>query len=133
MLHKRVMIVDPSMYSRSVLSHILKSRGYSVCYEAKTGDDAIEMYGQVRPDFVLVEAQMPGRDGVATIKQLCKTHEDCLVFLCASSGQRGHISAALSAGAADFIPKPFNERSVVRTLVNASVTKSAEPKEESES
>lgn len=117
MAHRRIMIVDPSLYSRAVLSNILYSHGYSVCFEARNVKEALENYEKARPDFVLVEAQMPDSDGVATIRSLCREFEECRPMLCAGSGQRSLVCAAMSAGAVDFIPKPYNERTVIRTLM----------------
>lgn len=116
MAHRRVMIVDPSLYSRAVLSNILHSHGYSVCFEARNAKEALENYEKARPDFVLVEAHMPDTDGVATIRALCRQFDGCRPMLCAGRGQRSLVCEALSAGAVDFIPKPFNERAVIRTL-----------------
>jgi two-component system chemotaxis response regulator CheY len=110
------MIVDPSMYNRMVLSNILGMNGYSVCYEASSGNDAVANYERTRPDFVLVEAQMPGLDGVATIGELCRTFDGCQAVLLAAAGQRAYVCEAMSAGAVDFIVKPLNDRRVVSTL-----------------
>ena len=113
---KRVMIVDPSLYSRMVLRNILASAGYSVCYEASSGADAVAKYEKTNPDVVLVEAQMPDMDGVATITELCRNHLGCQVLLMAAAGQRSRVCEAMSAGAVDFIPKPINERRVTTAL-----------------
>ncbi len=120
MAKKRIMIVDPSMYSRMVLSGILQSHGYSVCCEVSDPDEAVKCYDKTRPDVVLVEAQMPGKDGVAVIRELCREFEGCQALLCAASGQRGDVCAALGAGAVDFLAKPYSERAVVRTLLRLS-------------
>lgn len=116
MAHKRVMIVDPNMYSRMVLNNILVTNGYSVCYEASSGADAIANYEKARPDLVLVEAQMSDRDGVATISELCRKYLGCQTVLLASAGQRSSVCQAISAGAMDFIAKPINDRRVLSVL-----------------
>lgn len=113
---KRVMIVDPSLYSRMVLKNILATTGYSVCCEASGGAEAVLKYDKTRPDVVLIEAQMPGMDGVATITELCRTYDGCQALLLASAGQRGRVCEAMSAGAVDFIAKPVNERRVATAL-----------------
>jgi DNA-binding NtrC family response regulator len=116
LLNKRVMIVDPNLYNRMVLNHILITNGYSVCYETSTGADAIEHYEKARPDLVIVEAQMVDRDGIATISELCREFLGCQALLMASAGQRSHVCAAMSAGAVDFIAKPISDRRVIATL-----------------
>ncbi len=113
---KRVMIVDPSLYNRMVLSNILVTSGYSVCCEASSGFDALQKYEKARPDIVLVEAQMSDMDGVATITELRRKDIDCQILLLAGAGQRTAVCEALSAGAVDFIPKPVNERRVATAL-----------------
>ena len=113
---KRVMIIDPSLYSRSVLSNILVTHGYSICYEAASGKDAVANYEKARPDLVLVEAKMKDRDGVAVIIELVSKFPGCRTVLCAGSGQRSQICAAMSVGAVDFLAKPYSERGVVNTL-----------------
>lgn len=110
------MIVDPSLYSRMVLRNILETNGYSVCSEASSGAEALQKYEKARPDLVLVEAQMPDKDGVTTITELCRTYLGCQTILLAASGQRTRVTEALSAGAVDFIAKPLNERRVAATL-----------------
>ncbi len=113
---KRVMIVDPSLYSRMVLKSILATSGYSVCCEVASGKEALQKFEKVRPDMVLVEAQMPDMDGVATITELRRADTDCQILLLAGAGQRATVCEALSAGAVDFIPKPINERRVTAIL-----------------
>jgi two-component system chemotaxis response regulator CheY len=110
------MVVDPSLYSRMVINNILVSNGYSVCYEASSGFDALAHYERARPDVVLVEATMADQDGVATITELCRTHLGCRAIIMASAGQRSDVCQALSAGAVDFISKPINDRRVLSTL-----------------
>lgn len=104
------------MYNRMVLNNILVTNGYSVCYEASSGADAIANYEKTRPDLVLVEAQMPDRDGVATITELCRNFLGCQAVLLASAGQRSYVCEAMSAGAVDFIAKPVSDRRVLSTL-----------------
>lgn len=113
---KRVMIVDPSLYSRMVLRNILATSGYSVCCEASSGAEAVQKYGRTRPDVVLIEALMPGMDGVQTITELCRAYDGCQALLLASAGQRGRVCEAMSAGAIDFIAKPVTERRVAMAL-----------------
>lgn len=113
---KRVMIVDPSLYSRMVLRNILAGAGYSVCCEVPSGAEALAKYEKANPDLVLIEAHMPGMDGVATITELCRNYMGCQALILASAGQRAEVCEALSAGAVDFIPKPLNDRRVATAL-----------------
>lgn len=114
---KRIMIIDPSLYSRMILGDILRRYRYGVCYEASSCKDALAHYESVKPDLVLVEANMRDKDGVATIQALRHEFGQCRAVICASWGQRSQINAALSAGAIDFIAKPYTDRGVLKTLL----------------
>jgi len=114
--NKRVMIIDPSLYSRMVLSDMLTTHGYSVCCETGSGKDALANYEKARPDLVLVDAKTADRDAIAVIMDLVSKFPGCQTLFCAGSGQRSQICAAMSAGAVDFLAKPYSERGVINTL-----------------
>lgn len=113
---KRVMIVDPNMYSRMVLKNIVSTTGHTVCCDVSNGAEALRRYEKARPDVVMIEAQMPDMDGVATVTELCRNYPGCQTVLLASAGQRARVCEALSAGAVDYIPKPVSERRVAAAL-----------------
>lgn len=114
----RVMIVDDSMRARLELRDLLLSHGFSVAGEASNGEAAIEMYERIRPDVIMVDAQMPGMDGVCTIREIRYRDPDALMILCASSGEKSSVIEAMSAGASDFCPKPYVPRRVVTVIRN---------------
>lgn len=118
---KRIMIVDDSMYARLELRNLLLSHGYAVAGEASNGRDAIDMYDRVKPDLVIVDAQMPDMDGVCTIRKIRLLDPNALLLVCASSGERGIAMEAISAGAVDFCVKPYVDRAVTNTIRRALV------------
>lgn len=113
---KRVMIVDDSMRWRMELRDVLACHGYSVVAEASGGRQALDMYERISPDLVMVDAAMPDMDGVTTIRQIKYKFPDAILVLCASNGERGTITEAMTAGAADFCTKPYVPRTVLGIL-----------------
>jgi two-component system chemotaxis response regulator CheY len=87
-----------------------------VCGESNSGDDAIENYERARPDVLIVAATLPSMDGIATIIKLKHKYPNASAMLAASAGQRSVVVEAISAGAVDFIAKPFAARRVIATL-----------------
>ena len=113
----KVLVVDPSLYSRMVLKNMLSCIGYSVC-EASSGAQAIERYAKRRPDVVMVDANAKDMDGAQAIEQMSRDDPRLVAVICASAGQRGVVSQAFSAGAAGFCPKPYREKNVKDALRN---------------
>lgn len=110
------MIVDNSLYTRLILRDLLLSHGYSVVAEASSGKQALELFDKARPDAVIVDAAMPDMDGIATTRELKREYPDAVVFLTAAHGERSAVVQALSAGAVDFIAKPYAPKRVIQTL-----------------
>lgn len=116
-MSKKVLVVDPSLYSRMILKDMLACIGYSVC-EAATGAQAIETYKKLRPDLVMVDANAKDMDGAKTIEWMRRDDPTVVAIICASAGQRSVVSQAFSAGATAFCAKPYREKSVKDALRN---------------
>jgi two-component system chemotaxis response regulator CheY len=113
------MIVDDSLHSRLILRDLLMSHGFSVVGEASNGGQAIELYEQINPDLVMVDARMPDMDGVCAIREILHRNPEALTIVCAGSGEKTSVVEAMSAGAVDFCAKPYVPRRVVSTLRRA--------------
>lgn len=116
-MRKKVLVVDPSLYSRMILKDMLSCIGYSVC-EASSGAQAIEAYKKARPDLVMVDANAKDMDGAKAIEWMRRDDPTLVAIICASAGQRGVVSQAFSAGASAFCAKPYREKSIKDALRN---------------
>jgi CheY-like chemotaxis protein len=116
-MRKKVLVVDPSLYSRMTLRDMLACIGYSVC-EASTGAQAIEACKKLQPDVVMVDANARDMDGAKAIEWMRRDDPTVVAVICASTGQRTVVSQAFSAGAAGFCAKPYREKNVKATLRN---------------
>ena len=116
-MRKKVLIVDCSLYSRMILSHLLSCNGYSVC-EASSGAQAVEKYKKLLPDVLMVDANAKDMDGAQIIENVRREHPNVVAVICASAGQRGVVSQAFSAGASGFCAKPYTEKAVKDALRN---------------
>ena len=98
-----------------VLRDMLMAAGYSVC-EARTGRQALDDYDRLRPDIVMVGANMRETDGATAIEALRRQDPSLIAIICASAGQRSAVSQALDAGASALCPKPYREKAVRHVL-----------------
>ncbi|WP_411334993.1 protein-glutamate methylesterase/protein-glutamine glutaminase [Metabacillus indicus] len=103
-----VLVVDDSAFMRKLIAGFLNESG--TCYAAGTarnGEDALEKVKALNPDVVTLDIEMPGMDGLQTLKRIMEgTPKPVIMF--SGMTQRGAdlTIQSLQMGAVDFIPKP---------------------------
>lgn len=105
----KVMICDDAMFIRGALSKIVTDGGHQVVAEAGNGNEALEMYKLYRPDIVLMDITMPEIDGIQATKNIIAVDADAKIVMVSAMGQMEKVVEAITAGAKDFIVKPFDE------------------------
>lgn len=112
-----VLICDNEEPLRALVLGSLKGRGYAFA-EARDGDEALELARRLRPDLILLDMIMPGRDGLTVLAALRADHElarTAVIMLSASTG-RAERDAAAEAGVDRFITKPFSPFELVAVV-----------------
>lgn len=104
---KKILIVDDAMFMRNIIRKILKEDGYTQVWEAQDGEHAMELFREISPDLVLLDITMPGRSGLEVLEEILGLAPEAKVIMCSAVGQEMMIQKALTAGALDFIVKPF--------------------------
>ena len=112
---KRGIIVDDATVMRMRLRDILQTR-YEVVGEAENGARAVELYTQLRPDFVTMDITMAEMNGMEALKSLVSKFPDAKVVMVSAMGQKTMVFEALSQGARDFIIKPFDPDRVLMAI-----------------
>ncbi len=90
--------------------------GFAVVGEAGSGEDAVEIVGEVLPDVVLMDIQMPGIGGIEATRRICAHHPDCAVLMLTMYGEDEFVLAALRAGARGYLLKGAQQADVIRTI-----------------
>ncbi len=109
---KRGLIVDDATVMRMRLRDILQAR-YEVVGEAENGAKALELYGQLKPDFVTMDITMAEVNGMQALKSIITQYPDAKIVMVSAMGQKSMVFEALSQGAKDFIIKPFDPERVL--------------------
>jgi CheY-like chemotaxis protein len=82
-------------------------------FEVETASNGTEALALVKegsvPDVVLLDMQMPGIDGLRTLRQLRKLHPELKVIMCSGVDDRRKIRRAASLGAQAYILKPIQQ------------------------
>ena len=115
-MSKRILITDDALFMRVTLKNILTQQGYEIVGEAENGTQAVQLYGELKPDLVTMDITMPELDGIQALKQIKAVDPDAKVVMCTAMGQKNMVVEAIQAGAKDFIVKPFQPDRVVEAL-----------------
>ncbi|HET8653903.1 MAG TPA: response regulator [Longimicrobiaceae bacterium] len=106
---KTILVVDDSATIRAAIRRILEPMGYQV-REASDGAQALE-YCRAHQDLdaILLDIDMPVLDGIGFLAQLRESGgAQPPVVMCTAHNSIGQIERALSAGASEYIMKPFD-------------------------
>lgn len=101
----RVMLVDDHPIVREGLAAILQRRGIDIVAEACDGDEAVQMYGQTRPDVALMDLRMPKLSGVDAIAAIRRQYPDAKILVLTTYDTDHDIYSAMRAGARGYILK----------------------------
>jgi DNA-binding NarL/FixJ family response regulator len=112
----RVILSEGEALVRAGLRALLEEDGtVTVVGEAATGEEAVDLAGQHRPDVVLLDAGLPGLDSVETTRRLL-ADTGVPVMLLANSEADEHTFAALRAGASGVVLKDTEPSELVRAV-----------------
>jgi len=113
---KKALIVDDAAIIRLMLTNFFEKHGMEVVGEAKTGDEALEIYKTCNADVITMDITMPGLDGISTIKGIMRINPRARVIVVSALGHQSKIQQALSAGAQDYVVKPIKEDRLVAAV-----------------
>ena len=103
----RCLIADDSEFARKNIGKIIASLGGTIIGEAIDGNEAVTMYGRLRPDLVLMDVTMPELDGVSALRMILAMDEAAKVIIVSAVGHKDMIRKALCIGAKHYVTKPY--------------------------
>ena len=111
MTHK-ILIVDDSKLARMAVARALNNLypQWSRC-EAATADEALKCIGENAPDIVLLDFNMPGKDGLTLASELRHSHPKINVAVVSANQQAEVVTRTREAGAT-FLAKPLTEKAL---------------------
>ena len=125
-----ILIADDEEDVRGLVSTNLRRAGFST-EEAADGLAALEQVQRHKPDAIVLDVMMPGRDGYrvcAELRSESGTRHIPIIMLTAKSGTQDRITG-LERGADDYLPKPFSPKELV-LRIRALLRRSSPPKVE---
>jgi two-component system nitrate/nitrite response regulator NarL len=106
----RVLLADDHKLFRQGMTSLMRTREdlVEVVGEAETGEEAVEMTGQLHPDVVLMDIYMPQMDGLQAAKEIRSLFPDVAIVMLTSSERDGHLYEAVRLGVSGYLLKSLD-------------------------
>jgi two-component system, OmpR family, KDP operon response regulator KdpE len=114
----KLLVVDDDPSVRRTLHTTLYSLGFDIG-EANTGEEAIALCRIVRYEAVLLDINMPGKDGIETCRELRRLLPRIAIIMLSVNDDHERKIEALEAGADDYVTKPFHMRELTARIRSA--------------
>lgn len=113
----RALIVDDSRFMRTYLRGLLQDRGMD-CVEAGDGQEGLErLHAGPAFDLALIDWNMPVMNGLEMLKRMrAGNHAELRAIMVTTEGEKENILRALSAGADEYLMKPFDRQALSEKL-----------------
>ena len=110
-LKGKVLIVDDDAALAEMLTIVLRNEGFEpvVC---ATGDRALPMMREHRPELVLLDLMLPGKDGIDVCREI-RAESGVPIVMLTAKNDTVDVVLGLESGADDYIVKPFKPKELV--------------------
>lgn len=116
--NKSILIVDDEPSMRKNISDLLSPLGYQIL-EAGNGDAGMMMFVQKKPDVIILDINLPGKNGLEVLKEIRAISVDTPVIIFTAFGTSERAIEAMKLGAFDYLEKPFELDEFVLTVERA--------------
>jgi two-component system response regulator MtrA len=110
----RVLVVDDDTSLAEMLTIVLRNEGFDsrVCSD---GDNAIRVVRDYRPDVVLLDLMLPGKDGIDVCREI-RTESTVPIVMLTAKNDTVDVVLGLESGADDYIVKPFKPKELIARI-----------------
>ena len=107
----RVLVVDDDTALAEMVGIVLKGEGFEAVL-CDNGDDALDAFHRHRPDLVLLDLMLPGKDGIEVCR-LIRAESGVPIVMLTAKSDTVDVVLGLESGADDYVPKPFKPKELV--------------------
>ena len=113
----KILVVDDAYFVRIKIQNFLEELGHEV-FEAANGNLGLAVFDEIHPDLTFCDVTMPEMDGLTFLKTLLAKYPDAKVIMLTSASDQSLIMEALTAGAKNFLIKPFDEDKAIEVITS---------------
>lgn len=100
----KLLIVDDNSETRKLIRNIMKPHGHAIV-ESENGYDAVELYAVHKPDYVLMDIEMEGMDGIKATEAIKAEYPEARIIIVTMFDDARLRTAAAHAGADGYVLK----------------------------
>ncbi len=109
-------VVDDREDQREAIKAILSKGGFECIGEAADGESGADLYFEALPDFVIMDIDMPGVDGIEGARMILEDDPDAFIIMASGFGMQSKVIEAINLGAADWFMKPYDKEAVLAKM-----------------
>lgn len=113
----RVMIVDDSKISRTILANHLSKTNFEVVAMAADASEAIKLYQEYNPEIVTMDMNLPDADGIECSKKIRGIDPDAKIVMISAMKDASLVAQGRAAGISAFLQKPVSTNDIIDTLM----------------
>jgi len=110
----RILVVDDDAALAEMLTLVLRNEGF-LSQIVTRGDDAMSAFRALRPDVVLLDLMLPGKDGIDVCKEI-RAESGVPIVMLTAKGDTVDVVVGLESGADDYVVKPFKPKELVARI-----------------
>lgn len=112
-----VLVADDHPLVRSGIAQLLTEQGdFDVVGQAANGEEAIKLAGELSPDVVVMDIEMPGIDGLEATRQIKTARPTTCILVLTIHDDDEYVAALLDAGAAGYLLKSVYGEELVQAI-----------------
>jgi two-component system response regulator AtoC len=113
-----ILVLDDEALTLRTISRALRDEGFEV-FVAMTGEEALKIFAEEKPDLALVDVVLPGIDGIEVLRQIKQQNPATTVVMMSAYHMVERAVEAMKLGAYDYLIKPFHLADMVNTIRRA--------------
>ncbi|MDN4174997.1 MtrAB system response regulator MtrA [Nocardioides sp. SOB77] len=110
----RILVVDDDASLAEMLTIVLRQEGFDSRMVTR-GDEALPAFRDYRPDLVLLDLMLPGRDGIDVCKEI-RAESGVPIVMLTAKGDTVDVVVGLESGADDYVVKPFKPKELIARI-----------------
>ncbi|MFI3172626.1 MAG: response regulator [Eubacteriales bacterium] len=117
----KILLADDEAIVTDSVKYIIEHNIEETCeiQIAKTGRSVIELAESFQPDFIFMDIQMPGINGIDAMKEIRKNNRNVLFVVMTAYDKFDYAKEAVNLGVLEYLTKPVNQRKIVEVIYKA--------------
>src|ERR1700726_4666971 len=113
-----ILVVDDEELTLRTVSRGLRQEGFDV-FTAASGEDALKVFPDEKPDLTVLDIVLPGIDGVEVLRRMKEANPAAIILMMSAYHMVDRAVEAMKLGAYDYLVKPFHLADMIATLHRA--------------